>query len=81
MAGGATTAFALSFSRRALGDIGHGIEIRHTGTMHPAQHLLGAEGLFALLGKPGSQAFGIEIEQIARIIRAPAGIQKTQRPA
>ena len=32
--------------------------------MDPAQDLLGAEGLFALLGKPGSQAFAIEIQQI-----------------
>jgi hypothetical protein len=63
-AGGATPP-CLELFAQALGNIGHGIEIRHARTMNPAQHLLGAEGLFTLLGKPGSQAFGIEIEKIA----------------
>jgi hypothetical protein len=34
--------------------------------MDPAQHLARAEGLFALLREPGSQAFGIEIEEVVR---------------
>jgi len=56
--GGATTP-RLELVAQALGDVGHGIEIRHPGTMHPAQHLARPEGLFALLGKPGGQAVGI----------------------
>ena len=73
-AGGATTAVRRELFAQAPGDVGHGVEIRHAGTMHPAQHLARAEGLFALLGEPGGQAFGIEIQQIdghAALVQRP----------
>ena len=44
--------------------IAHRIEIGLPGLVNPAQHLPGAEGLFALFRKPGSQLLHIKVEEV-----------------